>query len=160
MVIKELAVERYAFMCPHCVMHWIRDYDVQHVIDGNERTWAYYSFNGLPACAPNAPGAVVCPSCGAEHLYVSLEAIRTTPVPHPAHDRPRHPVTEEHQARREEAPLLPGEPGARKRPGRLPPWLAPWSEEESAHVSPTVTKTGGLPRYQPHPAKSDRPAGT
>src|SRR5579875_435914 len=98
-MIKELAVERYEFFCPRCERRWMRDYDVQHVADDAGRMWGYYAFNGLPAVAPTAPGAVACPACGAEHLYVSLAAIRTVPVPHLDHDRPRQAVTQAHQAR-------------------------------------------------------------
>ncbi len=108
-MIKELAVERYEFTCPRCEQRWTRDYDIQHVADAEGRIWEYYSFNGLPAVAPTAPGAVACPSCGAERLHVSLAARRQAPVPHPAQDRPRRLLTDTHRARTRAAPLLPGD---------------------------------------------------
>jgi predicted RNA-binding Zn-ribbon protein involved in translation (DUF1610 family) len=108
-MIKETAVEHYQFTCPRCEKRWTRDYDVQHVADDQGRTWEYYSFNGLPAEAPTARGAVACPSCGAEHLDVTLAARRRAPVPQPAQDRPRRLLTDAQQARMRSVPLLPGD---------------------------------------------------
>lgn len=64
-MIKQTAIERWGFRCPHCGTRWARDYEARHVTDASGQTWDYYSFNGNPAMAPSGRGAVHCRSCGA-----------------------------------------------------------------------------------------------
>ncbi len=113
-MLKELAVTRYRFGCPHCGQTWTADYDVQHVEDGHGHAWDYYSLNGSPVTAPTAPGVVCCPDCGASRLHIELIATRPIPVvqsPAAAEEStvPRQPAGAEQQAARRAAPLLTGD---------------------------------------------------
>lgn len=110
----ELGVERFRFTCAHCQHTWITDYDVQHVEDGHGHDCAYYSLNGVPVTAPNAPTAALCPSCGASRIQVTLIARRDIPLaPDPAPDEdaqwPRQVDTAQRRINRHQAPSLLGE---------------------------------------------------
>jgi hypothetical protein len=106
-VLKELAVERFQFNCPHCEASWTADYDVQHVADGHGHVVEYYALNGLPAASPFA---VACRSCGAQ-MRARLVARRDIPLaPTPGPDAGT-PLTAQRQADRQAAPLLQAESG-------------------------------------------------
>ncbi len=113
-MLKEVAVERYRFTCAGCGHVWSADYDVQHVEDGLGLTWEYHSLNGIPVPSPTAPGALICPRCGATWIHFQLEAVRTVPLVETAEGqtdpaRPRQRLDAERQAVREEAALLRGD---------------------------------------------------
>ncbi len=113
-MLKELAVERFAFACHGCGNSWTADYDVQHIEDGHGLVWEYYSLNGVPVTAPTAPDSVNCPNCGATWIGVDLVAVREIPLGQTATGqadptRPRQQIDPDRQTARQHAPLLHGD---------------------------------------------------
>jgi predicted RNA-binding Zn-ribbon protein involved in translation (DUF1610 family) len=114
-MITEIAVERYRFECGWCGTRFIRDYDVQYVLDPDGGMWSFYWLDGLPALAPTS-GEELCPNCG-RRMHVRLIARRDVPVADLGSDQPRQKVTTSSaeraavphlDAQQAETPLLPG----------------------------------------------------
>jgi predicted RNA-binding Zn-ribbon protein involved in translation (DUF1610 family) len=103
-MIKEIAVERYRFECGWCGARFIRDYDVQYVLDPDGGMWSFYWLDGLPALAPTS-GEELCPNCG-RRLHVRLIARREAPAADLDSDQPRQKVTTSSAERATNVPHL------------------------------------------------------
>lgn len=114
-MLKELAVERYEFLCRRCAASWAADFEVQHVEDLDGDCWDYYSFNGNPTTAPDAPNSIACPHCHAFAVTAHLAARRDIPLAEQLPAPPRQHVSH------------PGASLADRRPAppRRPPLLHP-----------------------------------
>lgn len=91
-MLKELAVERYDFTCRRCAAAWTADFEVQHIEDLDGDCWDYYSFNGSPTTAPDAPNSIRCPRCNAFGVIAHLAARRDIPLAEPEPSRPRQRI--------------------------------------------------------------------